>query len=816
MSFGNDDFDFSFAMEAPPPSDTPSAGGARTRREFQPGQEPSYLSSLNAMQRQAVLTTEGPLMVLAGAGSGKTKMLTSRIAYLIEACGVAPHNILAVTFTNKAAGEMQERVGRHLAQSGALGNPEIGTFHSVCVRILRKEMIKTPFKKPFVIYDDSDQLALIKDVMGKLSIDEKKFNPKTIRASIDAAKCQALEPHEIDAEPHDLFQRQFKRVYEQYQKDLFASNALDFSEILCMTYRIFRDHQEVRAKYQNRFRFIHVDEYQDTNRAQYLLLSMLAKPEFGGHQNICVVGDEDQSIYKWRGADIRNILDFEQDYPGAAVVKLEQNYRSTQTIIQAASQVIRNNRERKDKTLWTDNERGLPIVRAELADERVEAEMVISEIKRLAANQGRAYNDFAIFYRTHAQSRQFEDALRREKIPYKIVGGLRFYDRKEIKDILCYFRAVMNPGDSISLKRIINSPARGIGKTTLDRVEALQLEMEQTTGQVASFWDALNRAANEPALTSAAVSRKLRAFVEMMERWMKDQSGLLLSELYHRVLDDIGYVRGLREEATEESLARIENLEEFDSLLQEFEEDLFERVPLEQREGMKAELLPLFIEQSSLASDQDRNAFDGAAVSMMSLHSSKGLEFPVVFLVGMEEGLFPSLRPWEDSEEQEIEEERRLCYVGMTRAREILYMSHVAVRRLWGNVSYQEPARFFQEFSDDLVEKKQFGSGAGSSGGYYRSGSSRSLGYGSSSSSSSSSYSSSSSAPSTGWGSTASALAGSAQSQLVGQKVLHPDYGRGTIVLAEGSGDQTKVVVEFTGREKRKFLYRFIQNYLDE
>ena len=792
MSSGKDDFDFSFAMDAPPPSDAP-----QTKRA-----EPAYLSSLNPMQRQAVLATEGPLMVLAGAGSGKTKMLTSRIAYLIDALGVAPHQILAVTFTNKAAGEMQDRVGKHLAQSGALGNPEIGTFHSVCVRILRREMIKTPFTKPFVIYDDSDQLALIKDVMGKLSIDDKKFNPKSIRQGIDAAKCQALEPHEIEAEPHDLFQRQLKRVYEQYQKDLFASNALDFGEILCMTYRIFRDHPEVRVKYQNRFKYIHVDEYQDTNRAQYLLLSMLAKPEFGGHQNICVVGDEDQSIYKWRGADIRNILDFEQDYPGAAVVKLEQNYRSTQTIIQAASQVIRNNRERKDKTLWTDNERGLPIIRAELADERVEADLVISEIKRLAANQGRSYKDFAIFYRTHAQSRQFEDALRREKIPYQIVGGLRFYDRKEIKDILCYLRVIMNPGDSISLKRIINSPARGIGKTTLDKIEALQLEMEQTTGKTASFWDALSRAAVDPSLTSGAVAKKLRSFVEMVEGWMGAHSGLLLSELYHRVLDDIGYVRGLREEATEESLARIENLEEFDSLLQEFEEDLFERVPLEQRDAMKAELLPLFIEQSSLASDHDRNATDLATVSMMSLHSSKGLEFPVVFLVGMEEGLFPSLRPWEDSEEQEIEEERRLCYVGMTRARELLYMSHVQVRRLWGNVTYQEPARFFKEFSDELVEKKYFGQSTGTS---YRSGSSRGFGAGGSSPSTSQSYSPS-------FGSTPS----TSQSELIGQKVLHPDYGRGTVVLAEGSGEQTKVVVEFSGREKRKFLYRFIQNYLDE
>ena len=379
---------------------------------------PGYVKSLNDRQREAVLITEGPLIVLAGAGSGKTKMLTSRIAYLIDVLKVPAHHIMAVTFTNKAATEMRERISRHLEHSNHFGSPEIGTFHAVCVRLLRREMPSTPYTQAFNIYDDSDQLSLIKGVVSKLGIDEKNFSPKSFQAAINRAKCDAVEPHEMEPAAHNIFDKHLKRVYEQYQKDLFANNAIDFGEILTMTYRVLRDKSDVRMRYQKRFRYIHVDEYQDTNRAQYLLLTQLAGASTGGHQNICVVGDEDQSIYKWRGADIHNILDFEKDYPGAKVVKLEQNYRSSQTIITAASQVISNNRERKDKKLWTENEVGMPILRFQLPDERAEAEMVVGEIKRLAANEERSFKDFSIFYRTHAQSRQFEDVFRREKIPY--------------------------------------------------------------------------------------------------------------------------------------------------------------------------------------------------------------------------------------------------------------------------------------------------------------------------------------------------------------------------------------------------------------
>ncbi|OFZ01349.1 MAG: hypothetical protein A2Z97_15835 [Bdellovibrionales bacterium GWB1_52_6] len=780
-----------------------------------------YLQGLNERQSEAVHAIDGPLIVLAGAGSGKTKMLVSRICHLIEACGAQPYQVLAVTFTNKAAGEMRERVERMLENSGKLGNPEIGTFHSVCVRLIRREMDRTPFTKPFVIYDDSDQLSLVKRAMEKLNIDNKSFNPKAIQGAINRAKCNAIEPAEMEVAQHDIFGRQAKRVFEQYQKDLFANNALDFGEIICMTYRILRDHEDIRLKYQQRFRFIHVDEYQDTNRAQYLLLAMLADRRFGGHQNICVVGDEDQSIYGWRGADIHNILDFEKDYPGAKVVKLEQNYRSTKTIITAASQVIRNNSQRKDKTLWTDNEDGLPITHVFVADERQEAEFVISELKRQAEHESRAYGDFAIFYRTNAQSRQFEDVLRREKIPYQVVGGLRFYDRKEIKDILAYFKVILNPTDSIGLKRVINTPARGIGKTTLEKIDEflLSMELQAADAQLAlpvtpvvppSFWDALCRAAQDSSITNAGTARKLAQFVALMERLRTEQPKLLLSELYHLILDETGYVRELRQEGTDEAMARVENLEEFDTILQEFEESNYDNVPEEERPARKPLLLSQFIEQSSLVSDSDEFNPQVSNVKLMTLHSSKGLEFPVVFLGGLEEGLFPSIRNWEETNEEDIEEERRLCYVGMTRARERLYLSNVAVRRFWGDVSYQEASRFLKEIPAQLMQSRDlaqsfriqrsddFGTG------FHRSPSepARNISFGATTSPVIPPHARKSSTQAT-------------EESLIGNVMDHPEYGEGKVVLSEGAGPERKLTVEFAGRQRRKFLYRYVEGYLE-
>ncbi len=828
-------------------------------RTLAPGEVPPYLETLNPPQREAAEHTEGPLIVLAGAGSGKTKMLTSRIAYLMDVGGVPGSRILAVTFTNKAAREMKERVERHLHSTAKahFGIPEIGTFHAICVRLLRRELASTPFTKPFVIYDDSDQLSLVKRVVEKLGIDDKAFSPKAMQAGINRLKCDAIEPKELEPSAHDLFERKLKLVYEEYQKDLFANNALDFGEILCMTYRLLRDNSDIRNRYQDRFLYIHVDEYQDTNRAQYLLLSQLAKKEFGGHQNICVVGDEDQSIYKWRGADIRNILDFEMDYPGAKIVKLEQNYRSTKTIITAASQVIRNNRERKEKTLWTENPEGPLIVRAALADERAEAEFVIAEIKRLAAHENRAYTEFAIFYRTHAQSRQFEEVFRREKIPYEIVGGLRFYDRKDIKDILSYFKVMQNPQDSVSLKRIINVPARGIGKTTIDKLEAIQLELEMnrregvesgpthalvdvlpldevseelsfadatSSPRDTSLWAALRIAAKDPAVTSAGTAKKLAMFYGFMEKLMAQRERLLLSELYHLILDETRYVQSLREEGTEESAARIENLEEFNTVLQEFEETQIEGLSDGDIEKKKIELLPIFLEESALATDLvEGRAGDEEKVpslQMMSLHSSKGLEYPVVFLVGMEEGLFPSIRGLEDASDEEIEEERRLAYVGITRARENLYLSHASIRRIWGEVKYQEPARFFAEIPAELIEMKDLSYGAGATS--FRQGSSKHFerkSWGSSwgeggSAGRKSDDDYSQLTDSDRAKAAAGAVAKNGGVYRIGMKLEHPEYGAGKIIAQEGVGTDEKVTVQFTRGGPRKFLLRFIEGFI--
>ena len=747
----------------------------------------AILKNLNEKQREAVLITEGPLMVLAGAGSGKTKMLTSRIAYLIAGQNVAPHNILAMTFTNKAAGEMRERVEKMLnVASGQLqargfsylGVPEIGTFHSVCVRLLRRELERTPFTKQFVIYDDSDQLSLIKSALEKLNIDDKAFSPKGMQAGINRLKCDAVEPQDMEPELHNIFQKQLKRVYEQYQKDLFSNNALDFGEIICMAYRLLRDHADIREKYQKRFRYVHVDEYQDTNRSQYFLLSMITSRVNGGHQNICVVGDEDQSIYKWRGADIRNIMDFETEYPGASVVKLEQNYRSTKTIISAATHVIKNNKTRKDKTLWTDNQEGVPIIHSQLPDERAEAELVVGEIKRIAQNEGRTFADFAIFYRTNAQSRQFEDVFRRDKITYQIVGGLRFYDRKEIKDILSYLKVILNPADSVGIKRIINVPARGIGKTTIEKLEQYHMTHPEMT-----FWDVLVAAATDTSLVSAAVSKKLTQFVGLLNRLMQEQPKLLISELYHLILDETAYVRDLRAEGTDEALDRVENLEEFDNVLQEFEEDFFRNTTEAEQAARKPELLPSFIEQSSLQSDADSKDLTITSVKLMTLHASKGLEFPVVFLVGMEEGLFPSVKAWEEEAEEDVEEERRLCYVGMTRAREQLYLTNVVIRRFWGNTNYQEPSRFFAEIPKDLIEFRDFSKVQQRS-----------------------TYSGDSdydSAPRQGYGArptsgyTSQIPSTQKPNPFIGRRVRHPEYGDGTVLALEGSGADQKVVIEF-------------------
>lgn len=789
-----DDFDFSPKL---------------TRAPVQNNDEnPSYIEMLNPEQKRAALITDGPLLVLAGAGSGKTRMLTSRMAYLMERKGAHPSSILAVTFTNKAAGEMRERVEKALLKvgHGRLGNPDIGTFHSICLKILRNESRVLGFTQPFVIYDDTDQLNLVKNVCNRLNLDDKNFNPKNMQHAINRMKCDAVEAKDMNPEPHQVFERELKRVYEEYQRELFANQALDFGEMICLTYRLLRDNQLVRDKYQKRYEYLLVDEYQDTNRAQYLFLKMLAAKEQGGSGNICVVGDEDQSIYKWRGADIRNILDFDHDYPGAQIVKLEQNYRSTKTIITAADGVIRNNKSRKPKTLWTENPQGDLIERIQCADERMEAEYVVSETKRLAADDGYAYSDFSIFYRTNAQSRSFEDILRRERIPYQIVGGLRFYDRKEIKDVMAYFKSLSNMSDSISLKRIINVPARGIGKTTLEKLDSLYFQ-ELRTNEKASLWDEIVKVAKDSSLISPAVSKKLSVFVELMESLRSVLENKTLSEIYHEFLDRTQYVLELKQEGTEESLARIENLEEFDSVLTEFVEDIQE----ERGKITGREMLDLFLEQSTLNTDAaEMTEYNASAVKMMTLHSSKGLEFPVVFMVGMEDGLFPSVRPWEDVDEEELEEERRLCYVGMTRAMRKLHMLSAAVRRQWGQVHMQEPSRFFAEIPDEFVNFKDLAHGNQSN--FLRQGSARTLNEWKSKPSYPSSGGATPTSGRSGLGSAATRSESS--SGLKGSFIDHPVYGGGKIVLEEGSGDDLKLTVDFGKNGHRKFLYKYIAGYL--
>ncbi len=733
---------------------------------------PGYLQNLNLPQKEAALETHGPVMVLAGAGSGKTRMLTARIAYLIDCLKISPYRILAVTFTNKAAMEMRQRIGKALQHSVAY--PDVGTFHSIAVKILRRESQHLPFTQPFVIYDDSDQLSLIRSVLNKLGLDTKKTSPKAVQAFVNRMKCDGVEPHEFQPADFDRSEKQMKEIYGVYQKALVDSNALDFGEILCITYRLFRDQEAVRKRYQSLYQFIHVDEYQDTNRIQYLLLSMLTSRKWGGHENLCVVGDEDQSIYKWRGADIGNILDFENEYPGAKVIKLEQNYRSSQTIIRAASDVIAHNTERKRKTLWTENPEGDPIQRIHVVDERMEAQWVIAEIQRLGREQGYSLNDMAILYRTHAQSRQFEDYLRREKLPYQMIGGVRFYDRKEIKDILAYLKVLINPSDSVSLARIINVPARGIGKTTLEKLEELTHSKEPDAPT--TLWGALKTSLDQNTW-NARVHNKLSDFLTKIERMRSRMTTELVSDVYHELLEATGYVSELKKEGTVEAESRIENLEELDNLIKEFEDELLRGKTEDECLTLKPQLLGIFLERTSLVSSTD-DAMEGSTLKMMTLHGCKGLEFPIVFMVGLEEGLFPSTRPWEEVDEEEMEEERRLCYVGMTRAEQRLYMTHANSRRVWGQFQIHEPSRFLSEIPKELVHQirlipQQARSPMAPSSGFSLSGS-------------------------------------SGKHPWIGQEIRHPQYGIGSIHQVTGSEGDERVVVRFKSGLEKKFLARFL------
>ncbi|NMA85070.1 MAG: DNA helicase PcrA [Epulopiscium sp.] len=643
------------------------------------------LSALNDMQQKAVLQTEGPVLILAGAGSGKTRVLTHRIAYLIEEKGIRPQQILAITFTNKAAQEMKERVE---AQIGVLCRDMwVSTFHSTCVRILRMNIDKLGYDRSFVIYDMDDQKRLLKECYKQLNIDDKAWPLASTHNEISSSKDELISPEEYEKQAGADFRRQkIAQVYHLYQKKLQGNNALDFDDLIFKTVQLFTLHPDVLEYYQDRFQYIMVDEYQDTNTSQYQLIRLLASK----YKNLCVVGDDDQSIYKFRGANIHNILDFEKDFPKALVIKLEQNYRCSKSILDAANQVISNNRGRKAKTLWTDNPEGTPIQKIETQNEYEEAEYVAKQIIE-EIEEGREYKHIALLYRTNAQSRVLEEKLIRANIPYRLYGGVRFYERKEIKDLIAYLRTIANPSDDIAVQRIINVPKRGIGNTTVDRI----IEFAHT--EAYDFFDVLLAADEIPVLQRAA--SKLKAFANMMISFQHQVPHIKLVELVEQILKDTGYLQELERENTDESEGRIENIKEFISKVADYEQSADEPS------------LSGLLEEISLVADIDNYNEENNAVSLMTLHSAKGLEFPCVFITGLEEGLFPSYMSIASGDEQDIEEERRLCYVGITRAEQQIYFTHARSRMVRGNTQYNRMSRFLEEIPVYLygeTEEKEF------------------------------------------------------------------------------------------------------------
>ena len=641
------------------------------------------LKGLNDKQYEAVVNTEGPCLVIAGAGSGKTKVLTHKIAYLIGEKGAKPWDILAITFTNKAANEMKERIANLVGDDAK--DIWMGTFHSICVRILRRFIDRIGFDSSFIIFDTSDQRTLVKNCMKDLAIDDKLFNDRSVLSEISNAKNEMLEPEQYTARANSDFRKEkIATVYELYQKRLKENNAIDFDDIINYTIKILMENSDVLEYYSNKFKYVLVDEYQDTNKAQFTLVTLLASK----NGNITVVGDNDQGIYSFRGADISNILNFERDFPGTKIIKLEQNYRCTGNILKAANSVIKNNEVKYKKELWTQNEEGnLPKV-YQADNEYDEATYIVTQIEHLKREEYYKYSDFAILYRMNTQSRAIEDILRRENVPYKIVGGLKFYERKEIKDIIAYLRLIQNSADNLSLKRIINEPKRGIGKTSLDKVEALAEQNETSMYEVIKHADqyGLNR-----------VFLNSREFVNVIEELKDKKDQLVISELIKTTLKKTGYTKALEDENTIEAENRIENLEEFLTVAIEFEEEYAENS------------LSEFLEGITLSSDIDNVEETEDSVTLMTLHSAKGLEFPVVFLVGMEEGIFPGYKSI--SEPKELEEERRLCYVGITRAKEHLYLTCSKQRTIFGSTSYNPVSRFLKEIPEELLEgyKEAFG-----------------------------------------------------------------------------------------------------------
>ncbi|WP_240376093.1 DNA helicase PcrA [Bacillus piscicola] len=638
------------------------------------------LEGMNPQQKEAIMETEGPLLVMAGAGSGKTRVLTHRIAYFIREKGIPPYSILAITFTNKAAREMKDRAYRLVGPVAE--DIWISTFHSMCVRILRRDIDRIGYNRNFSILDASDQLSVIKQILKDQNIDAKKFEPRSILGVISAAKNVLETPKKFAERAYGPFEEVAADVYKEYQRRLRTNHALDFDDLIMVTIRLFQQVPEVLEFYQRKFQYIHVDEYQDTNRAQYVLVNLLAEK----HRNLCVVGDSDQSIYKWRGADIQNIMSFEKDYEEAKVILLEQNYRSTKKILQAANAVIKNNPGRKPKNLWTDNDDGNNLYYFQAADERSEAAYVVEKIKEAVESGTYSYSDIAILYRTNAQSRVMEEMFVKSNIQYSMIGGTKFYDRKEIKDVLAYLRLIANPNDDISLSRIINVPKRGIGAATVDKIAAY------AHSQDISMFTALQEASHIGL--GPRPTKKLQEFAEQLGQWIQMQEYLSVSELVEELLEKTGYRQALKEDKSLESQSRLENIEEFLSVTNDFE-----------KKNEDKSLIAFLTDLALVADINDTEDEEEGAVWMMTLHSAKGLEFPIVFLIGMEEGIFPHSRTL--FEVEEMEEERRLAYVGITRAEKELHVTHSQMRQLYGRTQVNPVSRFIEELPQELLDGKE-------------------------------------------------------------------------------------------------------------
>jgi DNA helicase-2/ATP-dependent DNA helicase PcrA len=752
-----------------------------------------FLDKLNPEQREAVLHTEGPLLILAGAGSGKTRVITFRIAYLIGNGHATSDQVLAVTFTNKAAGEMRERVQALLGSD--TDGVWLSTFHSLCARLLRREAPHIGLSRDFVIYDSSDQAAAVKQIEKELGIDDKLVPPRAALARISQAKNRMEGPESLRS-AWNLRDEQIAKIYERYLTALREANALDFDDLLLKTVELFETSQQVRDRYARKFKYVMVDEYQDTNRPQYLLIRRLAEM----HRNVAVVGDPDQSIYKWRGADLRNILDFETDFGEAKIVRLEQNYRSTQIILDAATAVIQQNRNRKDKRLWTDRKGGERIVYFRGGDELEEADFIVRAIKQ--ARMADVDTMMAVLYRTNAQSRAIEDQLMRESVPYKIIGGVRFYERKEIKDALAYLKLIINPHDDVSLRRVINVPARGIGKGVMDSLQAIDPDQIAAdappllaagladVSSARSLWARLVYAVDEGKLGNRAVSA-LRTFRDLLVGLAESARTDSVSIAIGKMLDRSGYLNDLREENTEEANERIENLMELVSASRDYESR-------EQDASLGG-----FVDRLSLLSEADEESgTKNAKVWLMTMHAAKGLEFPYVFIAGMEEGLFPHSRSSEDADE--IEEERRLFYVGMTRAERRLFLTSAARRRVFGEYQSTEPSRFIDEVPADLVERIMPAFTSASQGSYshahyeFRTNPYGRGGRPARFREESERYSYEDEDQSS-----------SASGLRPGMRVRHPQFGVGNVISVEEHTDDYKITVRFNSVGVKKLLARF-------